>query len=110
MKTQVGNGDTLALTAPVAFVSGTGYKVGSMFGIAGFSCAIGESGVLWLRGVYTHAKTSAQAWTVGQLLYWDDTNKVVTSAAGTANLKIGFATAVAANPSSTGSIRLNGSF
>ena len=110
MKTQIGNGDTLTFAAPVAFVSGTGYKVGSLFGIAGFSCASGETGVLWLRGVFTHAKTSAQAWTVGQPIFWDDTAKVMTSAAGTANLKVGVAFAVAANPSSTGSVRLNGSF
>lgn len=111
MKNQVSPGNTIDVTAPYAVLSGGGCKVGSMFGVAGYDAASGATVTLDLsNSVFTLAKTSAQAWTVGQTLYWDDTNKVVTSAAGTANLKIGVAAAVAANPSSTGRVRLNGSW
>ena len=34
-------------------------------------------------GVFDMAKTSAQAWTVGALIYWDDTNKVATNSSNT---------------------------
>jgi predicted RecA/RadA family phage recombinase len=62
-----------------------------------------------VEGVWTMAKTSAQAWTVGARIYWDDTAKLCTTTA-TSNTLIGVATAIAANPSSTGNVRLNGSF
>ena len=63
----------------------------------------------FVEGVFTLAKNSAEAWTVGELLYWDDTNKVVT-ATSTGHKLIGVAYAVAANPSSTGQVRLNAAF
>ncbi len=62
-----------------------------------------------VEGVFTLAKNSAEAWTVGELLYWDDPNKVVT-ATSTSNKLIGVAYSVAANPSSTGNVRLNNAF
>jgi predicted RecA/RadA family phage recombinase len=111
MKLQTAPGNTIDVTAPYTVASGAGCQVGSMFGVAAYDAASGATVTLSLENmIVTLAKTSAQAWTVGQLLYWDNTNKVVTSAAGTANVKIGFAAAVAANPSSTGSVRLNASF
>jgi predicted RecA/RadA family phage recombinase len=41
--------------------------------VAGFTCLVGATGVLWLKGVYALAKTSAQAWAVGDIIYWDNT-------------------------------------
>ena len=110
MKNQISPGQTLTTAAPYVLAAGGGAQVGSMFGVAAGDAANGASVVLWMVGEFSLAKTSAQAWTVGQLIYWDNTNKVATSAAGTGNVKIGFATAVAANPSATGHVRLNGSF
>ena len=56
-------------------------------------------------------KIGSQAWTVGALVYWDDTNKRCTTVA-TANLLIGVAAAaVAGSPGNTiGRVRLNASF
>jgi len=111
MKNQISPGNTIDVTAPYAVVSGGGCQVGSMFGVAGYDAAINTTVTLDIsNAVFNLAKTSAQAWTVGQLIYWDNTNKVATSAAGTGNLKIGFAQAVAANPSAIGHVRLNGAF
>ena len=53
-------------------------------------------------------KIGAQAWTVGALVYWDDTNKRCTTVA-TANLLIGVAAAAVAG-NTTGRVRLNASF
>lgn len=109
MKNFIQDGKTITLTAPYAVSSGAGLLVGSIFGIASNDAPIGLDVEAVLEGVFTIAKTSAQAWTVGQLIYWDDTNKVATSVL-TGNKLIGVAVAIATNPSSTGSIRLNGSF
>jgi predicted RecA/RadA family phage recombinase len=52
---------------------------------------------------------SAQAWTAGALVYWDDTAKLFTTTS-TSNTLAGVAVAIAANPTATGRVRLNGSF
>jgi predicted RecA/RadA family phage recombinase len=54
-------------------------------------------------------KAGSQAWTVGALVYWDDTNKRCTTVA-TGNLLIGAAIAAVDNAagSTTGRVRLNG--
>jgi predicted RecA/RadA family phage recombinase len=62
-----------------------------------------------VAGVFDLAKASAQAWAVGNLIYWDNAAKNCTTTA-TSNKLIGVATAVGQNPSSTGRVRLNGSF
>ncbi|WP_158873993.1 DUF2190 family protein [Antarcticirhabdus aurantiaca] len=108
MKNYVQNGDTVGLPAPYAVNSGEGALIGSLFGVALAKYANGDPKAQWRTvGVVSLPKTSAQAWTPGQKVYWDATNKVVTSTA-TGNTLIGAATAVAANPSATGEVRLNG--
>ena len=105
MKNYVDSGETFAGTAPRALTSGEGCLIGAIFGFAANAAASGAEVVLYREGRFTHAKTSAQAWTVGARLYWDDTNHVLTtSAAG--NLPVGVAAAAAANPSATGSVIL----
>lgn len=108
MKNHVQDGDVLPLTAPYDVASGAGLLVGALFGVAMTAAASGASVQARTRGVYTLPKTSAQAWTVGAKVYWDDTNKVATSTAS-GNTLIGCAVAAAANPSATGIVRLNGS-
>jgi predicted RecA/RadA family phage recombinase len=107
MRNFVQPGDCITLTAPYDVDSGDGALVGSLFGVATGTFASGEQGEFKTTGVFDLAKTSAQAWTVGAKLYWDNTAKEVTTT-GTSNTLIGCAVAVAANPSSTGRVRLNG--
>ncbi len=102
-------GDTITLTAPYNVASGGGALVGSIFGVSANTVLSGAQGEFDVVGVFELAKTSAQAWTQGALIYWDDTNKVATSTAST-NKLIGVAVAAAANPSLTGLVRLNGAF
>ena len=109
MKNYIKEGKTLSLLAPYTVTSGSGLEVGSVFGVASNDAASGAAVEAMVEGVFTLAKNSAEAWTVGELLYWDNTNKVVT-ATSTSNKLIGVAYAVAANPSSTGQVRLNGAF
>lgn len=106
-RTYVHPGDVLPLTAPAGgVVSGTPYKIGQLFVIAMVSAAEAAAFEGMTMGVHDLPKVSAQAWTEGALVYWDDTAKLVTTVA-TANLLIGVASAAAANPSATGRVRLN---
>ena len=109
MRNFVQPGNTITLTAPYAVASGDGLLVGSIFGIAAGVAALGEPVETALVGIFDITKVGSQAWTVGARVYWDDTNKRCTTVA-TDNTLIGVAVAAAANPSSTGRVRLNGSF
>ena len=109
MKNYTQAGERVTLAAPYDVVAGAGLLVGSIFGVAITDALSGVNVETAVEGVFTLAKTSAQAWTVGALIYWDNTNKVCTTVS-TSNKLIGVAMATAANPSSTGSVRLNGAF
>lgn len=106
MKNFIQEGDVIKVAAPYDVASGAGAQVGTaLFGVAVATAASGADVQLMREGVFELAKTSAQAWTVGDKIYWDNTNKVATSTAST-NLYIGLAVAAAANPSSTGRVLL----
>jgi len=109
MKDFVQPGEVITVTAPYDAVSGAGVLVGSLFGVATTTVLSGASVELQTTGVIMFDKVSAQAWTVGARIYWDNTAKLCTTGAS-GNKLIGVATAVAANPSSYGEVRLNGSF
>lgn len=107
MKNYVQPGENITLAAPYDVASGAGALVGSIFGVAQGAALSGADVVLVRRGVYELAKTSAQAWTVGAKIYWDDSAKVCTTVS-TSNTLIGAAAAAAANPSATGTVLLDG--
>ena len=100
-------GKVLSLTAPYDRTTGQGMQVGNLFAVALGTALSGAAIQGQVDGVWTLAKTSAQAWTIGQPIYWDNTNKRCDSDPSLGQL-IGVASAVAANPSSTGTVRLNG--
>lgn len=110
MKNQVKPGHAIDVVAPGGgFVSGSAYLIGaSLFGVAGFSCAAGATGVLWREGVFNLAKISAQAWAVGDIIYWSVNNAACTNVNSSSDVKVGIATAVAANPTATGNVCLTG--
>jgi predicted RecA/RadA family phage recombinase len=114
MKNFVQPGNVMTVTVPdgtddEAVSAGDGLLIGSMFGVVAYDAEPGGTTELHVVGVYDMAKTSAQAWTLGAAVYWDDSAKVVTTTSG-GNTLIGVAAAVADNPSATGWVRLNGSF
>ena len=84
MKNYVQPGNTITLTAPYAVVSGDGLLVGSIFGVAAGSAALGETVEASLVGVFDLKKVASQAWAAGDKVYWDNTNKEATKTA-TAN-------------------------
>lgn len=109
MQNYIQPGCTVTLAAPYTVAAGAGALVGSLFGVALSPVVSGAAGEFKTTGVFTLAKTSAEAWTPGVKLYWDNATKTVTiAAAAGANQLIGCALLAAANPSSTGVVRLNG--
>lgn len=106
MKTFVQPGDVLSLTAPYDVTSGKGFQIGALFAVAQFDALSGAAVEGLRKGVLDLAKVSAQAWAVGESIYWDNSAKLATNVKGTANLRIGTAVAVAANPTSTGRLVL----
>lgn len=102
-------GCNLTIPAPANVSSGGGVLSGVLFGVALGDADSGDDVVIATEGVFTLPKTSAQAWTVGAAIYWDDDGDGATTATTAGNVFIGVAAAAASNPSSTGVVRLNGS-
>ena len=100
----VGPGDVIVVTADASYSAGDGVAIGQLFGIALKDAGTGDDLPIQPVGVWDITKTSAQAWAVGDAIYWDDGNQVVTNV--DSGIQVGVAVAVAANPSSTGRVRL----
>ena len=100
-------GENIDLTAPTGGVtSGVGVLVARLFTVA-LTTAVATAAFVGRRvGLWKLAKTSAQAWVVGDRIYWDNTNKVADNTLTAGARFIGFATAAASNPSTTGYVLL----
>jgi len=109
MKNYIQPGETITLTAPYAVSSGGGALVGAIFGVAVGDVANGAQGEFRTTGVYSLTKETGTAWAVGDLIYWDNTNRRCTKTA-TNNKLIGVAVAAAASGDAVGRVRLNGAF
>jgi len=107
MKNYIQPGENITVTAPYDVLSGAGALVSKMFGVASGDALSGKSVTLVRVGVFGMKKTSAQAWTEGAKVYWDDAAKECTTTVGT-NTLIGCAVEAAANPTSIGKVLLDG--
>ena len=86
MKNFIGVGNRVTVTAAAVTTSGQPVLIGSLFGIAENAAAISEPLVLVINGIYDLTKTASQAWTVGQLIYWDVATSRVTNVVATNKL------------------------
>ena len=111
MKNYVQPGNTVTLTAPYAVTSGDGLLVGSIFGVAAGDATNAETVETALVGVFDLKKVGSQAWSAGDKVYWDNTNKEASKTA-TGNTLIGVATEAVAGGAADviGRVRLNASF
>jgi predicted RecA/RadA family phage recombinase len=101
-------GDVVTLAAPYDRTTGQGAQVGSIFGVALATVLSTVNGEFKTSGVWTLTKIGSQAWTQGQKIYWDNSNKRCTSVA-TDGILIGVATEAVAGGAGdvTGPVRLN---
>jgi predicted RecA/RadA family phage recombinase len=106
MKNYIQPGDTLTVPAPTGgILSGGVFISGSLIGIATTTAAVGVPVAVKICGVFELPKVSAQAWTVGQPIYWDSAAGNATTV-NTSTTLLGYATEAAANPSAVGRVRL----
>jgi predicted RecA/RadA family phage recombinase len=77
--TFIQTGDYIDHTAGSALASGDVVVQGDLVGVTVRPLAAGELGSLAIEGVFDFTKNTGVAYTVGTLLYWDDTANVVTT-------------------------------
>ena len=107
MRNSLFSGNNVTLPAPYALTSGQVAQVGSIIGVAQAAAASGADVVLVRQGVFTLTKTAAQAWTLGQTLYWDNAARAVITTVG-ANKIIGAAFAAALAADTAGQVLCDG--
>jgi predicted RecA/RadA family phage recombinase len=107
-KNFVQDGNVLDMIAPSGgVVSGTGYLIGSIFGVAIVTAAQTETFALQTTGVWNLPTASGAGtdWTAGTKVYWDNTAKNVTKTSS-GNTFIGFGLAAKATADTAANIRL----
>jgi predicted RecA/RadA family phage recombinase len=88
--------------------SGDAVVVGNRVYFATADIEDGSTGELCTEGVVEYDKVSAQAWVKGDEIFYDSSaDKLTTVGAG--NVRAGYADEAAANPSSSGKVKLSGS-
>lgn len=107
MKNYVSSGAHFDVTLAAPVTSGDLVTVGDLVGVAQSTGIAGATIALVRCGIFTLPKLEAQAWTVGQKVYWDSGNSRLTTVAS-GNRLVGVASAIAANPSTTGEALLDG--
>lgn len=106
MKTRVSDDSPLDFTVPSGgCTSGLGLLIGAIFGIAVTTQVVGDTVALHTEGVFDHPSDTGAAWAVGDILYWDNTAKVLTKTS-TSNTKVGYAVATKTSSATTGRICL----
>ena len=100
------SGDNLTLAVPYDVLSGGGFKVGNVFGVAANDTLSGNNVECDVEGVYDLAK-DASTFAQGDLAYWDDSAKKVTSTVGS-NLLIGAVEVAAATGAAVVRVNLFG--
>lgn len=86
MKNFVQKGDVITVTAPAALASGDGVLVGSLFGVATNAAASGAPVEILMEGVVQVTTLSTDTGSVGAKMYWDNTNKRLTTTVGSNSL------------------------
>jgi predicted RecA/RadA family phage recombinase len=94
MRNFIQPGDSITLTAPYAVSSGQGVLVGAIFGIAAYDAALGGTVEVQTEGVFDITKEPSLAITAGARVFWDGTNRRITTTA-TGNYHVGIATLAA---------------
>lgn len=107
-KNYVQEGDVIdyANASGSTITSGTPVLIGARLGVALADIANGSTGSVQVEGVFTITKLGTDNVTAGALLYWDNTNKRLTTTAS-GNTLAGFAVAAAGSGATTVNIKIN---
>jgi predicted RecA/RadA family phage recombinase len=105
MRNYIQPGVNLTLPAPAAVASGEVVVIGDIHGVAAGDAASGAPVDLVTEGVFELPKVSALAIAIGDKVYWQAAEKLVSKTAS-GNTLIGVAVTAAANPSGTVNVKL----
>lgn len=107
-KNYVQEGDVIdyANASGSTITSGTPVLIGARLGVALADIANGATGSVQVEGVFTVTKLGTDTVAAGALLYWDNTNKRLTTTAS-GNTLAGFAVAAAGSGVITVNIKIN---
>lgn len=108
MKNFIQRGETITCpSAPYALTSGDPCKSSKAFGVATSTAAISTPVELQTKGVFDLLAVTADTANFGDLAYWDDTAKKITTTSN-GNSLVGYFTKAKINTDTTARIRLNG--
>lgn len=108
MKNYKHPGEVCQYTAPSGgVVSGVGYVIGTIFCVATVTAAVGQKFTALRRGVVLLPKVGTDVIAEGARVFWDNTNKRVTTTAST-HMPIGSAEVAAGNGVATCWVDLDG--
>lgn len=107
MKNYVQPGETLTLTAPYDVASGGGFLVGALFAVACTSALSGAEVEGKTTGVFDITALNTDTGSIGTKMYWDNTNKRLTTTAS-GNTLVGALVAAKANGDTTARVKLDG--
>lgn len=111
MRNGIQDGKAMTFTAPSGgVVSGTPVLIGALLVVPVTTNAEGERFAGETEGVIQHTKVGSQAWTEGQKIFWDNTNKRFTNASATGLFPCGVAAEAVSNAAGNtlGKVRLDG--
>lgn len=106
MKNFQTHGNVINHTPTAAVTSGSVVLIGSRIGVAVADIAANDTGSVQVVGVFNVAKLSTDNMTQGALVYWDNTNKRLTTTAS-GNTLAGFAFDAAGAGTTTVNVKIN---
>jgi predicted RecA/RadA family phage recombinase len=109
MNNYVQPGEVLTLSVPTGGVTvNKGVLIGTAFVVATETVAAASGAIFTgvAAGVVAIDKLNTEVWAEGDKIYWDNANTRVTNAPTAGCRLVGHAVAAAANPSTTGKVRL----
>jgi predicted RecA/RadA family phage recombinase len=107
MKNYSQEGDIVTVAAPYAVASGDGLLVGALFAVATSAAANGAEVEAITDGTIRITALGTDTGSIGAKVYWDNTNKRITTTAS-GNTLVGCLLGAKANGETTALVRLNG--
>lgn len=104
--TFVQDGDAIDYTPSVDVAAGDVIVQGDLVGVAKTAIKANQLGSLAVGGVFDFARTGGTVYQPGALIYWDDTNNVITATA-TGNKLLGKLTRISTPSDATARVRLS---
>jgi predicted RecA/RadA family phage recombinase len=107
MQNKVQKGRVITVAAPYAVTGGQGVLVGALFGVAAGDAANGQPVEIDREGVFDITAVTADTGAQGAKMYWDNTNRRLTTTA-TNNTLVGALTTAKAGTDTTARVCLDG--